>query len=145
MYVSELLKVKGRDVVTVTPGQTLAQAAALLAKAKIGAVVVLEADRIAGILSERDIVRRLASDGADALALSVSDAMTANVVTCELSETVDAMMQRMTTGKFRHLPVVDEAGGMIGVISIGDVVRARVESYESEARALRDYVSAVSG
>ncbi len=145
MYVSELLKVKGRDVVTVSPGQTLAQAAALLAKAKIGAVVVLEAERIAGILSERDIVRRLASDGADALKLAVSDAMTADVVTCELAETVDAMMQRMTTGKFRHLPVVDEAGGMIGVISIGDVVRARVESYESEARALRDYVSAVSG
>ncbi|MEM7565822.1 MAG: CBS domain-containing protein [Pseudomonadota bacterium] len=145
MYVSDLIKVKGRDVVTVSPEQTLAQAAALLAKARIGAVVVLGGGRIAGILSERDIVRRLASDGADALALTVADAMTADVITCTMAETVEAMMQRMSEGKFRHLPVVDESGGMIGVISIGDVVRARVESYEAEARAMRDYVSAVSG
>ena len=145
MYVSDLLKVKGRDVVTVAPGHSLAEVAAVLAKARIGAVLVVENSRIAGILSERDIVRRLASEGGGALDLRAQDAMTKDVVTCALSETVETVMQRMSEGKFRHLPVTDEDGGMIGVISIGDVVRARVEAYETEAQAMRDYVSAAAG
>ena len=145
MYVSDLLKVKGRDVVTAAPGQSLAEIAAMLAEARIGAVPVLEGEGIAGILSERDIVRRLASEGAAALRLEARDAMTRNVVTCALSDTVEAVMQRMSEGKFRHLPVTDEGGGLIGVISIGDVVRARVEAYETEAQAMRDYVSAAAG
>ena len=143
MYVSDLLKVKGGDVVSVSPDQSLEEVVAILSEARIGAVVVLEGRHIAGILSERDIVRCLASVGGDALARKAREAMTAEVVTCNLSETVEAMMQRMTDGKFRHLPVVDENGDIIGVISIGDVVRARVESYEAEARAMRDYVTAV--
>lgn len=143
MHVSELLKVKGRDVISVAPEQTLAEAAAILAEAGIGAVVVLNGPGLSGILSERDIVRHVAASGAAALDRPVAQAMTRDVITCVLADTDETLMQRMTEGKFRHLPVLDEEGAVIGLISIGDVVRSRVDAYEAEARAMRDYVSAV--
>jgi CBS domain-containing protein len=107
---------------------------------RIGAVVMLGADhRIIGILSERDIVRALAEHGPTVLNEPVSKVMTRDVKTCSENDTIDGLMARMTTGKFRHMPVVEQ-GKLIGIVSIGDVVKNRVEEIEHEAEALRDYV-----
>jgi len=140
MTVSIILAHKGRDVVTIDPGQSLAQAIKLLAEKRIGAALVLGADRrLAGIISERDIVRTLAERGAAALNESVSQTMTRKVETCNESETVVSIMERMTAGKFRHLPVVDQ-GRLIGLVSIGDIVKHRVQEMERESVAMRDYI-----
>ena len=107
---------------------------------RIGAVVVTGADsRVIGIVSERDIVRTLSSRGAAALGVSLTDVMTRNVVTCETSATVSAVMEQMTSGKFRHIPVVD-GEKLLGIISIGDVVKFRLHEMEHEQNALRDYI-----
>jgi len=141
MTVKALLSRKGRDVVTIAPAATLSEAAKLLAERRIGAVVVTGADhRVAGILSERDIVRALGQRGASALDENVAAVMTRKVTTCNEADTVVAIMERMTTGKFRHVPVVDQ-GRLIGVISIGDVVKHRVEEIEGETNALREYIA----
>jgi CBS domain-containing protein len=140
MTVSVILAHKGRDVVTIDPAETLAQAIKTLAEKRIGAALVLGADRrIAGILSERDIVRALAERGAAALDEQVSRTMTRKVETCNESETVASIMERMTAGKFRHLPVVDQ-GRLVGVVSIGDIVKHRVHEVESDSVAMRDYI-----
>ncbi len=140
MTVLRILQAKGRDVVTVAPHRTLAEAAALLAQRRIGTVVVAGADgALAGILSERDIVRALAQDGADALDHPVSRHMTAKVVTCRESATVDEVMHVMTNGKFRHVPVM-EGGRLVGIVSIGDVVKRKIAEVEAETRAMRDYI-----
>jgi CBS domain-containing protein len=119
---------------------TLKEAAVLLAEKRIGAALILGADhRIAGILSERDVVRALAEGGAAALDLPVSRTMTRKVETCSEGEAVSSIMERMTVGKFRHMPVVDQ-GRLVGVISIGDVVKHRVHEMEHESRAMRDYI-----
>jgi len=141
MTVKALLSRKGRDVVTIAPAATLSEAAKLLAERRIGAVVVTGADHsVAGILSERDIVRALGQRGASALDENVAAVMTRKVTTCNEADTVVAIMERMTTGKFRHVPVVDQ-GRLIGVISIGDVVKHRVEEIEGETNALREYIA----
>ncbi|MBV8841130.1 MAG: CBS domain-containing protein [Alphaproteobacteria bacterium] len=141
MTVKALLSRKGRDVVTIAPSATLSEAAKLLAERRIGAVVVTGADhRVAGILSERDIVRTLGERGASALDENVAAVMTRKVTTCNEADTVVAIMERMTAGKFRHMPVVDQ-GRLIGVISIGDVVKHRVEEIEGETNALREYIA----
>jgi CBS domain-containing protein len=130
----------GGDTVTIEPTANLAAATALLAARKIGAVVILGAGgRLAGILSERDIVRALADKGADALALPVGQIMTRNVTTCAEDDEVASLMERMTSGKFRHLPVLRD-GKLVGVVSIGDVVKERVQAAERESEALRDYI-----
>jgi CBS domain-containing protein len=140
MTVKAILAAKGGNVVTIEPGARLADAARLLAEHRIGALVIVGADRrIAGILSERDIVRVLAERGAAVLDEQVSQVMTRKVVTCNESETVAGIMEHMTTGKFRHLPVVDQ-GRLIGIVSIGDVVKHRVHEIESESAAMRDYI-----
>jgi len=140
MTVSIVLAGKGRDVVTIEPNASLAAAAKLLAEKGIGAVLILGADRrIIGILSERDIVRALAERGADALDEPVSGAMTRKVFTCNESETVANIMERMTTGKFRHVPVVDQ-GQLVGMVSIGDVVKYRLREMERDSAAMRDYI-----
>ena len=144
MNVKAILAAKSRnlggDTVTIEPTADLAAAATLLAARKIGAVVILGAGgRLAGILSERDIVRALADKGADALALPVGQVMTRNVMTCTEDEEIAALMERMTSGKFRHLPVVRD-GKLVGVVSIGDVVKERVQAVERELEALRDYI-----
>jgi CBS domain-containing protein len=140
MTVSMILAGKGREVVSIEPNSSLASAVALLAEKRIGAVLILGADRrIAGILSERDIVRALAERGSAALGEPVSQTMTRKVSTCTESETVASIMERMTDGKFRHFPVVDQ-GRAIGVISIGDVVKHRLHEMESDSAAMHDYI-----
>lgn len=141
MTVKAILSRKGRDVVTIAPSATLLEAAKLLAKRRIGAVVVTGADhRVAGILSERDIVRALGERGASALDENVAAVMTRKVTTCNEADTVVAIMERMTAGKFRHVPVVDQ-GRLVGVISIGDVVNHRLHEIEGETNALREYIA----
>ena len=141
MTVAAILAHKGRDVETTAPGVTLGEAATKLAERKIGALVVVEeSDGIAGIISERDIVRAIAASGADALGQRVDTVMTRKVVTCSDAETINDVMTRMTMGKFRHLPVADDDGRLAGIISIGDVVKARIEQVEREAEELRSYI-----
>ena len=139
MTVKAILSSKGRDVVAIEPAANLAAAAKLLAERRIGAVLVLADGRLAGILSERDIVRALAERGSAALADRVDRMMTRKVITCSESDTVAQIMEQMTAGKFRHVPVVDD-GRVVGVVSIGDVVKRRLEQIESESNALREYI-----
>jgi CBS domain-containing protein len=140
MTVSIILAGKGRDVVTIEPSANLAEAIKVLAEKRIGAALILGADRrIAGIISERDIVRALAERGAAVLGEPVSQTMTRKVETCSENETVATIMERMTAGKFRHMPVVDQ-GRLVGVVSIGDIVKHRVHEMERESVAMRDYI-----
>ena len=141
MTVKAILSRKGSDVVTIAPTANLSEAVTLLAEKRIGAVIVTGADnRVAGILSERDIVRVLGERGADALGDNIAAVMTRKVTTCVEADTVSDIMERMTTGKFRHVPVVEQ-GRLAGVISIGDVVKFRVEEIERESDALREYIA----
>ena len=127
-------------MITIEPTADLAAAAKLLAERHIGAVVILGADhRIIGILSERDIVRALADHGPTALHEPVGQVMTRDVQTCSETDTIESLMGRMTAGTFRHMPVVEQ-GKLVGIVSIGDVVKSRVEEIEHEAAALRDYM-----
>jgi CBS domain-containing protein len=140
MNVKAILAAKGGDVISIEPTATLEAAAKLLSTHRIGAVVILGAGgRLAGILSERDIVRALGERGAAALSEPVGQTMTRNVTTCGEDESVSGIMELMTQGKFRHMPVV-EKGKLIGLISIGDVVKQRVGEIESESEAMRDYI-----
>jgi CBS domain-containing protein len=141
MTVGAILAEKGRHVITTTGTVSVAAAAIMLAKNRIGALVVVdEAERIVGIVSERDIVRAIAGGGADALTGPVNAIMTRSVVTCGEDESINDAMTRITRGRFRHLPVV--AGGrMAGIVSIGDVVKARIEQVEREADELRAYIA----
>jgi CBS domain-containing protein len=140
MNVKTILSLKGGQVTTIEPHATLEAAVAMLAKHRIGALVVLGADqRVIGILSERDIVRTLAELGASALTTPLAQVMTRKVVTCSEAETVGGVMERMTTGKFRHVPVLEQ-DRLVGIISIGDVVKHRLSEIEHESAALRDYI-----
>ena len=140
MIVKDLLLGRRGDVVTTEPSADLAAAAKVLAERRIGAVVVLGADhRIVGILSERDIVQALAQHGPTALQKTVGQFMTRDVKTCSENDTIESLMGRMTAGKFRHMPVVEQ-GKLVGIVSIGDAVKNRVEEIEREAAALRDYI-----
>jgi CBS domain-containing protein len=142
MTVKAILGLKGDDVTTIEPTASLATAAKVLAERRIGALVVMDsADRIAGILSERDIVRALAEWGAAGLDERVDRAMTRSVVTCTEAMTVSEIMKRMTAGRFRHVPVV-ERGRLVGIVSIGDVVKYRLAAMQHESQSLRDYLSA---
>ncbi|NMM44473.1 CBS domain-containing protein [Rhodospirillaceae bacterium KN72] len=140
MSVATLLTKKPAQIVTIGAQNTIAEASKLLTDNKIGAVVVVEAaDRVVGILSERDIVRGLSARGASVLTQRVADLMTAPVQTCTRSESADSVMRRMSEGRFRHMPVV-EGTKLVGVISIGDVVKNRIATLEQEAGAMRDYI-----
>jgi CBS domain-containing protein len=140
MIVKTILSTKGSDVITIEPTATLVAAIAVLAERRIGALVVLGADRrIIGILSERDVVQTLAEQGAAALTEPLAKIMTRNVSSCTEEETIGAIMERMTTGKFRHVPVVDQ-DRLIGIVSIGDVVKQRLTEMALESDALRDYI-----
>lgn len=139
MTVRAILDLKGRDVVSVRPDVTLSEGIKTLSKRGIGAVLVMDDQRIEGVLSERDVVHALSARGAAALDLPVHEVMTRRVITCRSHDTVAAIMEVMTEQKFRHLPVVEE-GSLIGLISIGDVVKWRVAEYEAEQEALRDYI-----
>jgi CBS domain-containing protein len=140
MSVKAILDAKGGEVVTIEPTATLAAAVQLLTERKIGALVVLGADRhVVGILSERDIVIALSARGVAALEEQIGQVMTRKVATCTHEETIHSIMERMTEGKFRHVPVI-EHGRLAGIISIGDVVKHRIQEMEHESAALRDYI-----
>jgi CBS domain-containing protein len=141
MNVAHILSVKGRDVITTQPHRTLSEASFLLAERGIGAVVVAGADgEVLGILSERDIVRAIAHAGAAALGDAVTRHMTTRVVTATIETSIDHLMEEMTQGRFRHVPVI-ENGRLAGLVSIGDVVKWHVEAIETEHRALREYIA----
>lgn len=141
MNVKAILDAKGRNVTTIGPNETLAQAIARLAELRIGALVVTNGDRkIIGILSERDIVRVMAKQGASALDESVRQTMTAKVKICHESHTINQVMEIMTQGRFRHLPV-EKNGQLDGIISIGDVVKKRIEEVEREAEEIKQYIA----
>ena len=141
MQVHTILREKGTDIHTIGPGATIAEATARLRDLGIGALVVSEdGATITGIISERDIVYGLAEQGAGFLDLAVRDAMTADVVTCSPEDTGRVVLGRMTEHRMRHVPVV-EAGRLVGLVSIGDVVKSRLQEIMSEADALRDYIA----
>ena len=145
MNVKAILAAKklGGDIISIEPTADLATAAKLLSKHRIGSVVILGAgERLVGILSERDIVRAVSEQGAGALALPVGQVMTRDVATCGEDDTVASIMERMTAGKFRHMPVVAN-GRLVGLISIGDVVKQRVDEIVGESEAMRDYIRTV--
>ena len=141
MNVEHILSDKGREVVTIAPHMTLMEAARTLSGKRIGAIVVSDSDNpVLGILSERDIVRAIAAGGTAALDQPVSRYMTAKVVTCTSRSAINDLMETMTTGKFRHVPIV-ENGRLVGIVSIGDIVKFRVAEIENESKALREYIA----
>jgi CBS domain-containing protein len=141
MLIRHILAGKGSDVVTTRPEATVIEVAKLLKSKRIGAVVVTDADgELCGIISERDLACGMADHGAELLAMRVADVMTREISTCSPDDGIDRLMRQMTEGRFRHLPVVED-GRMIGIISIGDVVKHRLEELEHEAHMLQDYIS----
>jgi CBS domain-containing protein len=141
MIVQSILADKGRDVVTITADRAVNDAIAALSDHKIGALLVVEgAERIVGIVSERDIVKAIARRGPAALTDLIGSIMTREVITCGEDETIIKVMGRMTRGRFRHLPVVT-GGRLAGIVSIGDVVKARIEEVEREADEMRSYIA----
>jgi CBS domain-containing protein len=137
--ISTILDRKGREVATVTPSTPVGEALAILAEHDIGALVVIDGDRVVGVVSERDIVRRLASAGT-VEGLDVGDVMTAPALTCDPSATVDELMATMTEQRIRHLPVV-EAERLVGIVSIGDVVKWRIDELRTQTEQLEGYVT----
>lgn len=141
MLAKDILKSKGGSVVTLGDGATLDEAIELLAERNIGAVLVMSGDTIAGILSERDIMRVLAGAPTGFRATSVREVMTADVATRAADDTVMDLLQLMTERRFRHVPIVED-GKLLGLISIGDAVKARIAEVEGEAEALKSYITA---
>jgi CBS domain-containing protein len=140
MNVKSILDSKGNDVATVEPTADIASAVSVLATRNIGALVVTDTNQQAvGIISERDIIRELAYRGLETLQQAVGEVMTRKLVTCSRADTISNVMELMTAGRFRHLPVV-ERGHLIGIISIGDVVKHRLQEIETESATLRDYI-----
>lgn len=141
MLVSQILRTKGDTVFTIKPTDTVGAVAELLHTRGIGALVVLDAERVAGIVSERDVVRALASHGAAAMKRPVSDFMTVNVLFADPGETVDSLLSRMTDRRIRHLPVC-KAERLVGIVSIGDLVKWKISEVEAEADGLKAYIAA---
>jgi CBS domain-containing protein len=141
MIVNRILSLKGRNVVSIEPNRTLGEAARLLSERRIGALLVVDGSKpVSGIVSERDIVRAVASEGAGALERPISDFMTRQVFTCTGDTAINEVMELMTQQKFRHIPVV-EGGSLVGIISIGDVVKLRLEEIEAETQAIKEYIA----
>ena len=141
MNVAAILKAKGRAVSTARPDATLLDISRKLASKKIGAIVIIgDKGEVGGIISERDIIRNVAEGGEAALAMPVSEAMTRNVITCQETTTLDELMQTMTQGRFRHIPVVEE-DALVGIVSIGDVVKLHIAEVEMEVEAMRGYLA----
>jgi CBS domain-containing protein len=142
MQVRHILRDKGREVFSISSEATLSEAACLLASKRIGALVVRGHDgSLAGVLSERDIIRALAQASVNALPQSVAKYMTRAVATCCESDSVDELMELMTRGRFRHVPVVED-DRITGLVSIGDVVKTRISETVLEAQSLREYITA---
>ncbi len=142
MFLSQILKSKGDMVFTAQPGETIAAVAALLHSRRVGAMVVVNEDHdVIGIVSERDVVRIVAEEGGAGLDRPVSACMTRDVYFADPEETVDVLLERMTDRRVRHLPVCRN-GKLVGIISIGDLVKSRIAESEAEAEGLRAYISA---
>ena len=143
MQVRHILQIKGRDIIGVADSATLAEAARILAEHHIGALMIQDSGgALAGIFSERDLVRAVAEDGPLALSRGIAGYMSRQVTTCRESDMAEDLMEVMTNGRFRHVPVLDERHRLVGMISIGDVVKTRIAETENEAHYLRDYISA---
>jgi len=141
MNVAAILRQKGRAVTTVSPATTLLDVANKLAAKRIGAIVIVGSKgTLAGIISERDIIRALSAQGPDCLTRPVSESMTREVISCQESDTLDELMAMMTARRFRHLPVVTD-GALVGIVSIGDVVKHHVAEVTMEATAMREYIA----
>ena len=141
MLVSQILKAKGDLVFTATPSETVSAICALLHSRRVGAMIIMDGDRVAGIVSERDVVRVMAEQGASALNQPVSSCMTRDVVFAEPNETVNSLLSRMTDRRLRHLPVC-EGDRLIGIVSIGDLVKHKISEVEAEADGLKAYIAA---
>jgi CBS domain-containing protein len=141
MLVSQILRTKGDAVFTIAPTEKVGVVAELLHAKRVGALVVLEADRVVGIVSERDVVRAIAAHGAGVLSRPVSEFMTANVLFAEPGETVDSLLTRMTDRRIRHLPVCKNER-LVGIVSIGDLVKWKISEVEAEADGLKAYIAA---
>ena len=143
MKISDIVRHKGAAVFTIAPTDTVATLVGELAVHNVGAIVVYDGSQVAGIVSERDVVRRLAEHGPDLLAKSVSEIMTADVLTCSLHDSVDSVAATMTQRRIRHVPVLDDdsAHGLAGVISIGDVVSIRIRQLEQDRGQLEQYIT----
>lgn len=142
MTVAAILSEKGTAVATAKKEQTMSDIAGILASKKIGAVVIVDdANKVCGIISERDIVRELAADGASCLDKPCSSGMTGKVISCSVDNTINEVMGVMTKHRFRHMPVIDD-GKLGGIISIGDVVKRKIEQAERDAEEMRNYIAA---
>jgi CBS domain-containing protein len=141
MLVSQILRTKGDTVFTAGPTETIAAVAALLHSRRVGALIVLDAERVVGIVSERDVVRALAEGGAAALGQAVSGVMTRDVLFADPGETVDSLLTRMTDRRIRHLPVCQKER-LVGIVSIGDLVKSKISEVEAEADGLKAYIAA---
>ncbi len=142
MLISEILRRKGSDVATTSPDDTIRSVVATLAEKRVGALVVSsDGEHIEGILSERDIVRGLAGDAEELMERTARELMTVNVVTCTPASRIDQLMNDMTQGRFRHVPVLDDEGTLVGIVSIGDIVNAKLDELETERQQLTDYIS----
>ncbi len=143
MTVGSILTVKGEDVVTAGPNHAMADLCALLTKHRIGAVVIVDdTGAIAGIISERDIVRAIGQLGSEILKQPAHEFMTKSVVTSSRSDTIDMVMNRMSQARFRHMPIAEE-GKLVGIVSIGDIVKAKIAAAEEESEAMRSYIATV--
>jgi CBS domain-containing protein len=141
VIIGQILKSKARGVMTARPNDSIHEIALRLASRKIGAIVIVgDGGGVAGIISERDIIRLIAEHGADALAMAASDGMTREVVSCSRTNTLEEIMEMMTKGRFRHLPVIED-GALVGIISIGDVVKYHTAEVELEVTAMRGYLA----
>lgn len=141
MGIASILREKGSDVAVIGAGASLAEVVAELVVRRIGALLVIDRDEIVGLVSERDVIRVLAAEGAAALERRARDAMTTPVITISPHDSVTAAMELMTDRRIRHLPVVED-GRLVGVVSIGDLVKRRIAEVEQEALALKDYIAA---
>ena len=142
MLVSQILKSKGDLVFTASPHESVGAAAALLHSRKVGALVVIDPeDQVVGIVSERDIVRMVAEYGVAGMTQPLSICMSRDVIFASLTETVDDLLTRMTDRRIRHLPVV-KTGRLVGIVSIGDLVKSKIAETEAEAATLKAYISA---
>lgn len=141
MFVAEILKTKGNAVFSITPDLTVGEACGALEAKRVGALVVRDGETVVGMFSERDVIRALASEGPDALNRPVGDYMTTKVIFAAPRETLTVVMSRMTDRRIRHLPILEE-GRLVGVVSIGDLVKCRIEEHAREAESLRTYIAA---
>jgi CBS domain-containing protein len=142
MYVKNILKRKGSNVISISPESTLLETAKVLRENKIGAILVCDKKgKMCGVISERDIVIAVAKSGGGVLEKKISDYMTTGVYTCKAEDSIKNVMEVMSSRRIRHLPVVGDDGSIIGMISIGDVVKERITETEAEAEALKAYIA----